>query len=74
MSPPVFAPPATVAPVQLGERFDAALIYASEVHRKQQRKGTEVPYASHLLGVTASVLEDGGDEDQSRPRKGRSCP
>jgi len=29
------------------------------------RKGTNVPYVAHLLGVTALVIEDGGDEDQA---------
>lgn len=51
--------------MQLGERFDEALAWASDIHRAQERKGTEIPYASHLLTVTALVLEDGGDEDQA---------
>src|SRR5437868_10096762 len=29
------------------------------------RKGTEIPYVSHLLAVSALVLEHGGDEDQA---------
>ncbi len=29
------------------------------------RKGSDVPYVAHLLGVAALVLEDGGDEDQA---------
>lgn len=29
------------------------------------RKGTTIPYVSHLLGVAALVLEAGGDEDQA---------
>ena len=44
----------------LGERFDAALAMASALHRRQERKGTRVPYVSHLLAVTAIVLEHGG--------------
>jgi len=47
----------------LGERFSEALRYALEAHRTQLRKGTRVPYASHLLGVCALVLEHGADED-----------
>ncbi len=49
----------------LTARFDEALAFASRLHRTQTRKGTEVPYISHLLAVTALVIEDGGDEDQA---------
>lgn len=49
----------------LGERFESALVYATRLHRKQQRKRSGVPYIAHLLGVTALVLEDGGDEDEA---------
>lgn len=36
---------------------------ALSLHCKQQRKGSGVPYLSHLLSVSALVLEYGGDED-----------
>lgn len=49
----------------LGPRFQAALQYAAQLHSTQKRKGTEVPYISHLLGVAALVIEDGGDEDEA---------
>lgn len=49
----------------LTQRFDKALSYASEVHRMQLRKGTDIPYLSHLMGVSSLVLEYGGDEDQA---------
>jgi (p)ppGpp synthase/HD superfamily hydrolase len=49
----------------LTERFDVALVFACQWHRQQKRKGKEVPYISHLLGVAAIVLEFGGDEDQA---------
>jgi (p)ppGpp synthase/HD superfamily hydrolase len=49
----------------LTHRFEQALVYASRLHRKQIRKGSNVPYISHLLSVTALVLEDGGDEDEA---------
>ncbi len=39
--------------------------YASQLHHRQVRKGTEIPYISHLLSVTALVLEDGGSEDEA---------
>ena len=41
----------------LGERFDAALTKASELHRDQRRNGTQIPYMSHLMAVAAIVLE-----------------
>lgn len=49
---------------KLTRRFEDALRYATRVHRYQSRKGTEIPYVSHLLAVASLVLEDGGDEDQ----------
>ena len=48
---------------QLTDRFDRALVYATHVHAGQVRKGTSIPYVSHLLAVAAIVLEYGGDED-----------
>ena len=52
-------------PIRLTERFQDALSYAFTLHAQQKRKGTGIPYISHLLGVTALVLEDGGNEDQA---------
>jgi (p)ppGpp synthase/HD superfamily hydrolase len=49
----------------LTERFDRALEYASDLHREQRRKGSGVPYISHLLAVCALTLEYGGDEDEA---------
>lgn len=49
----------------LTDRFDEALAYASRLHRDQRRKGTSIPYISHLLSVAALVLEHGGNEDQA---------
>lgn len=48
---------------QLGERFGRTLMDATRVHADTVRKGTDIPYTSHLLGVCALVLEAGGDED-----------
>jgi (p)ppGpp synthase/HD superfamily hydrolase len=50
---------------ELTKRFDAALAYASAHHRTQFRKGSRVPYLSHLMSVSALVLEHGGSEDQA---------
>lgn len=49
----------------LTDRFDAAFEYASQLHRSQRRKGTEIPYMSHLMAVCSLTLEHGGDEDQA---------
>src|SRR5579875_3489025 len=48
----------------LGDRFKAAYVYALNLHAGQKRKGTEVPYFSHLLAVADLVREDGGSEDE----------
>src|SRR5215831_1039581 len=47
----------------LTDRFDRALLYATHVHGGQVRKGTSIPYIAHLLSVSATVLEYGGDEE-----------
>ena len=49
----------------LTDRFDDALAYASRIHRKQLRKGTTIPYVSHLLAVASLTLEHGGTGDQA---------
>lgn len=49
----------------LSERFTEALAYAAELHRRQARKGTNVPYVSHLLAVAGLVMEYGGTEEQA---------
>jgi GTP pyrophosphokinase len=49
----------------LSPRFQEALAYATEVHAGQSRKGTSVPYVSHVLAVCSLVLEDGGGEDDA---------
>ena len=52
-------------PPLLSARFRSALDYATGLHAPQVRKGTDVPYITHLLAVCSLVLEDGGDEDQA---------
>lgn len=47
----------------LTERFADAVRYAAIVHAAQVRKGTEMPYLGHLLGVASLVVDAGGDED-----------
>lgn len=47
------------------ERFGHALAFAHRLHRNQRRKTLGAPYIGHLLGVAASVIEDGGSEDEA---------
>jgi len=51
--------------MELSERFDRALTVASRLHRQQARKGTEIPYVSHLIGTCSIALEYGANEDQA---------
>ncbi|MBA3639777.1 MAG: HD domain-containing protein [Acidobacteriota bacterium] len=46
-------------------RFSEALVLAADLHRHQARKGTAIPYISHLLAVTAVALEFGADENEA---------
>ena len=45
-------------------RIAHALSLAYELHGEQERKGSEVPYVTHLWAVAALVGEYGGNEDQ----------
>ncbi len=51
--------------MKLSPLFEAALQLALAAHRNQLRKGTQVPYASHLIAVAAIVLDYGGYEDEA---------
>jgi (p)ppGpp synthase/HD superfamily hydrolase len=51
--------------IPLSSNFASALQLAFDLHRHQRRKGSNVPYLSHLLAVAALVIEDGGDEDEA---------
>jgi (p)ppGpp synthase/HD superfamily hydrolase len=51
--------------LQLTKRFEDALIFALAAHAGQLRKGTEIPYASHLLAVASIVIDYGGNEDEA---------
>ena len=50
-------------PVSNPSRFADALAYATTLHAKQRRKGTDIPYIAHLLGVASLALEHRPDED-----------
>lgn len=51
--------------VVLTEQYSNAVLYASTLHRAQTRKGNDIAYMAHLLGVSSLVLEARGDEDQA---------
>ncbi len=51
--------------IRLTGKYTQAVAYANRHHKKQTRKGKDVPYISHLLAVSALVLEAGGDQDQA---------
>lgn len=52
-------------PLVISTRFEDALVHAHILHQAQLRKGTMIPYISHLLTVAALVIENGGSEDQA---------
>ncbi len=52
-------------PVKLTPRFAKAVAYASKAHAKQKRKGTDMPYIGHLLGVASIALEYGASETEA---------
>lgn len=49
----------------LTNRFTTAVDYARMAHAGQVRKGSQIPYMAHLLGVSSLVLDYGGNEDQA---------
>lgn len=56
----------TTATTTLGEPYRRALAFAIEVHGDDVRKGDPpLPYLSHLIAVSALVLEDGGSEEEA---------
>ncbi|HXI20288.1 MAG TPA: HD domain-containing protein [Gemmatimonadales bacterium] len=52
------------SPSILSPKFTEALLFAAELHGGQRRKGSGIPFVAHVLGVSAIVLEDGGDEEE----------
>ncbi len=46
-------------------RFKEALAFAADLHKDQPRKGTDIPYISHLLAVASLALEHGAGEDEA---------
>ncbi len=46
------------------DRLDRAVVLVTRAFRSKRRKGTQIPYLSHLFQVMVYVAENGGDEDQ----------
>jgi GTP pyrophosphokinase len=51
--------------VKLSTRFEEALTYAARLHAGQRRKGTKIPYVTHLLAVASIALRHGASEDEA---------
>jgi (p)ppGpp synthase/HD superfamily hydrolase len=47
------------------DRMSEAMAAAAQIHATQVRKGTAIPYLSHLLGTCSIALEYGADEDEA---------
>jgi len=54
----------SLATFQPSQRLSDALALAIAKHGGQARKGTTIPYVTHLLAVAALVGESGGAEDE----------
>ncbi len=52
-------------PLTLSPRFEQALVYAAMLHSGQVRKGTSIPYISHVLSIAALALEHGASEEEA---------
>lgn len=48
----------------LSFRFDQALQCATDQHRQQVMKGSDIPYMAHILGVAGITALYGGTEDE----------
>ena len=49
----------------LTSKYNEAFVFTADLHREHLRKGTAIPYLSHLIAVSGLVLEHGGTEDQA---------
>ena len=57
--------PLPARPWQYSDRLLEALAAAAQIHGSQVRKGTTIPYLSHLLGTCAIALDYGANEDEA---------
>ena len=51
--------------MNLTQKFEQALHYTVLIHAGQLRKGTEIPYLAHLLGVASIAMEHNAVEDEA---------
>ena len=51
----------------LTTKIQAAFAYAADAHAGQCRKGTQIPYLSHLMAVASPVMEAAADGDGDLP-------
>lgn len=49
--------------MRLTQRYKEGLAFVFDLHQNQERKGSGIPYLSHLLSVSSLVMEHGGEED-----------
>jgi GTP pyrophosphokinase len=53
-----------LSPTDRARRLAEAFAYACELHATQRRKGSEIPYVSHLMSTAAMVMAHGGSADE----------
>ncbi len=46
-------------------KYKKALDFTYKIHFKQNRKGTGIPYFTHLVSVSNNIIEDGGTTDEA---------
>ena len=47
------------------KKYKKAIDYAFALHSNQYRKGTTIPYFTHLVSVSNNVIENGGNTDEA---------
>ena len=47
------------------KKYKKAIDYTYKLHYKQKRKGTGIPYFTHLVSVSNHIIEDGGTTDEA---------
>ena len=57
--------PLPAEPWRYGRRFLEALVVGAAMHAAQPRKGSGIPYASHILGACSIALDFGASEDEA---------
>jgi (p)ppGpp synthase/HD superfamily hydrolase len=51
------------------KKYKKALDFTYKIHFKQNRKGTGIPYFTHLVSVSNNIIEDGGTTDEAKSSK-----